>query len=34
LKSSTLKLHQALIRYSKGIIAAWEIWIKEQKEID
>lgn len=27
---STRLLHQALIRHVKGLIAAWEAWLKQQ----
>jgi hypothetical protein len=32
MKPATRKLHEALIRFIKGMIAAWEIWLKEQTE--
>jgi len=28
----TLKFHEALIRLLKGMISAWEDWIKSQKQ--
>jgi hypothetical protein len=29
-KSSTIKLHETLIRMAKGMLTAWEAWLKEQ----
>lgn len=29
--ASTRKLHETLIRLSKGLVKAWEEWLKEQK---
>lgn len=30
MKPSTLKLHETLIRMAKGMINAWETWLKDQ----
>lgn len=32
MKPATRVLHEALIRCAKGMIAAWERWLKETKE--
>lgn len=29
---ASIKLHESLIRHVKGIIAAWENWLKEIKK--
>lgn len=29
MSSTTRKLHESLIRCAKGMIAAWEAWLKE-----
>jgi hypothetical protein len=29
---ATIRLHESLIRQVKGIITAWEIWLKEVKK--
>lgn len=31
MSGSTKRLHEALIRLAKGVIAAWEKWLKEQE---
>lgn len=28
---ATRKLHEALIRLAKGMLSAWEAWLKEQQ---
>jgi hypothetical protein len=30
MSESTKKLHMTLIRLAKGMISAWESWVKEQ----
>lgn len=30
MSDSTKKLHEALIRHAKGILTAWENWLKTQ----
>ena len=30
MSTATKTLHQALIRHAKGLIAAWEAWLKQQ----
>lgn len=30
MKPSTIKLHQALIRLAKGMLSAWEAWLRDQ----
>jgi hypothetical protein len=32
MKPSTLKLHEQLIRLVRGMVNAWESWLKEQKD--
>ena len=29
MKPATRRLHEALIRFAKGAITAWETWLKE-----
>jgi hypothetical protein len=31
MKQSTYALHESLIRQLKGMLTAWEKWLKEQK---
>lgn len=31
MSAATLKLHETLIRLAKGVISAWEEWLKNQK---
>jgi hypothetical protein len=31
MKETTKKLHEKLIRHIKGMLTAWEEWIKEQE---
>jgi len=31
MKTETIKLHEALIRLAKGMLGAWEDWLKSQK---
>lgn len=31
--SATVKLHESLIRLAKGMISAWEVWLKEKKQL-
>ncbi len=31
MSKATLKLHETLIRLAKGMITAWETWLKEQQ---
>jgi len=33
MKKPTLLLHESLIRLAKGMISAWEKWLKEQNEL-
>lgn len=28
----TIMLHESLIRFAKGMISAWEKWLKEKKQ--
>jgi len=30
---ATIKLHESLIRLAKGMISAWEEWLKEKKKV-
>lgn len=30
MKPSTIRLHQILIRLSKGMVSAWEAWLRDQ----
>jgi len=32
MRSATRRLHEALIRHLKGMIDAWEKWLKEQTQ--
>jgi len=31
MSKATIKLHETLIRLAKGMISAWENWLKEQQ---
>jgi hypothetical protein len=31
-KSSTIVLHETVIRLLKGVITAWEKWLEQQKQ--
>jgi hypothetical protein len=32
MKPHTIKLHEMLIRLAKGMLSAWEDWLKEVKQ--
>lgn len=32
MSSATIALHEQLIRLAKGMISAWETWVKAQKQ--
>jgi len=32
-KQAHIKLHETLIRLAKGMISAWEEWLREKKKI-
>lgn len=34
MKPNTYKLHASLIRLAKGMISAWENWVKEQQTVE
>jgi hypothetical protein len=31
MKPSTIRLHQILIRLGKGMLSAWEAWLRDQQ---